>query len=136
MTAVTLAAQAGGLLNSQPPARITAALLDALGVQQRRGAVLGVSTALLHLGFGASVGSVFALLHRSLRLPLLPAVQGVVYGVVVWAASYAGWVPALGILPPPMHDRPGRPVAMVVAHGVYGMALGVFVGYRSRRAQG
>jgi hypothetical protein len=135
MTAVTLAAQAVGLLNSQPPARITAALLDALGVQQRRGAVLGVSTTLLHLGFGASVGGVFALLHRSLRLPLLPAVQGVVYGGVVWVASYAGWIPALGILPPPMHDRPGRPVAMIAAHGVYGAVLGAFVGSRSRRAQ-
>lgn len=134
MTAVTFAAQAAGLLGGQPPARITAALLDALGVQQRRGAVLGVCTALLHLGFGASVGAVFALLHRSLRLPLPAALQGAVYGGLVWVASYAGWIPALGILPPPRRDQPGRPLAMVVAHGVYGGVLGAVVGSRSRRA--
>lgn len=136
MTAVTLAAQGVGLLGGQPPARITGALLDALGVQRRRGAVLGLSTTLLHLGFGASAGSVFALLHRSLRLPLSPAVQGAVYGGLVWVASYAGWIPTLGILPPPARDRPGRPTAMVVAHGVYGAVLGAFVGYRSRHGQG
>jgi hypothetical protein len=136
MTVVTLGAQAAGVLPGQPPARVTAALLDALGVWRKRGAVLGPFAALLHLGFGASIGGVFALLHRSMRLPLAPALQGIIYGVLVWVASYAGWIPALGILPPPTRDRPGRPVAMVVAHGVYGVTLGAIVGYRARRVQG
>ncbi|HZS86522.1 MAG TPA: DUF6789 family protein [Chloroflexota bacterium] len=133
MTAVTVGAQAAGLLSRQPPARITAAFLDALGVRQRPDILQRALTTALHLGFGASVGAVFGLLHRSLRPPLAPALQGAIYGVLVWAASYAGWIPALGILPPPTRDRPGRPITMVLAHAVYGVTLGMIVGRRARR---
>ena len=52
---------------------------------------------------------------------------GVVYGLGVWAVSYKGWIPALGILPPPERDQPGRPVIMVAAHVVYGLVLGALV---------
>jgi hypothetical protein len=42
----------------------------------------------------------------------------------VWLGSYAGWIPALDLLPPPDRDRRGRPPSMIVAHWVYGAALG------------
>jgi hypothetical protein len=42
----------------------------------------------------------------------------------VWALSYQGWVPALGILPPASRDQPGRQWTMVAAHVVYGVVLG------------
>ena len=47
-----------------------------------------------------------------------------VTGLSVWAVSYQGWVPALGILPKASEDRPARPAVMVAAHVVYGAVLG------------
>jgi hypothetical protein len=42
--------------------------------------------------------------------------------------SFPAWtrrrLPALGLMPPPRRDRPGRPTAMIVAHLVYGTVLG------------
>lgn len=135
MTAVMFAAQAAGLLGGQPPARITAALLHALHMPPKRGPLLGILTTVLHLGFGASLGGLFGLLHRSVRVPLASALQGIIYGGLIWVGSYAGWIPALGILPAPTRERPQRPMTMVLAHGVYGVTLGMIVGYRARRAQ-
>ena len=61
-------------------------------------------------------------------MPRVPGwLVGAVYGLGVWAVSYKGWIPALGILPPPERDRPGRPVIMVAAHVVYGLVLGALV---------
>src|SRR5690606_10896740 len=76
-------------------------------------------------GFGAACGGLFGGLVRGRVVPRRPAVEGVAYAGVVWAASYLGWVPALGILPLPPLDRPGRAVAVAAAHGVYGALLGL-----------
>lgn len=74
-----------------------------------------------HLGFGATIGGVYALLPRVGP----PPVRGVVTAMTVYAASYQGWIPALGILPRATEDRPGRPAVMVAAHAVYGAVLGL-----------
>ena len=56
---------------------------------------------------------------------LVAFVNGVaLFGIAVWAVSYAGWVPKLGLMQPPSRDRPGRPTAMILAHLVYGATLG------------
>ena len=95
-----------------------------------RAMVDGALTVIGHLGFGVGIGVVFALLDRRVRLPFGSAVHGVVYATLVWAASYKGWVPALGLMPPPERDRPGRPATMLVAHGVCGWPLGLIAGRR------
>lgn len=79
-----------------------------------------------HLGFGASVGALYGA-AASLRPGLAGPASGVAAGLSVWGASYAGWVPALGLLPPPDADRPGRPTAMVASHVAFGAALGAGV---------
>jgi hypothetical protein len=58
---------------------------------------------------------------RTSSVPSIPS--AVAFGLVVWAASYAGWIPALGIMEPPGRDRPGRPTAMVVSHALFGLVL-------------
>ncbi|MCU1692974.1 MAG: hypothetical protein JWM64_2065, partial [Frankiales bacterium] len=70
------------------------------------------------LGFGAALGAVAAV------LPGRGPAQGVAVALAAYAASYQGWVPALGILPPATDDEPGRPAVMVAAHVVYGAVLG------------
>lgn len=130
MSAVMAAAAKLGLLGTSPPELITAAALDATDMRDQGEETPGALVALTHLGFGVGAGALFALLHRRLRLPIGPAVHGVVFASLVWALSYKGWVPALNIMPPPERDRPGRPVTMLLAHWVFGWTLGAVVGRR------
>ena len=128
MSGVMLAAGKAGLMGQQPPERITEAALDAVGVEQPSEAVEQTATAAAHLGYGLAMGAAFALLQQQLRPSTPPVLNGIGFGLALWALSYAGWVPALGIMPGPEHDRPGRPESMVAAHVVYGAALGALVG--------
>ena len=128
MSAVMLVGEKTGLLPRQPPEDIAEAALDAAGMTGRSPAAQDALAMLAHFGFGAASGAVFALLHRRLRLPIPAAVHGAVFGSLVWAVSYQGWIPALGILPPPERDQPGRPATMLLAHWVYGATLGAVVG--------
>ncbi len=130
MSSVMVAAQKVGALGGQPPAHIAGAGLDALGLRRTRKEQAALAVA-LHLVFGSTAGALFGLLSRRLRVPLGPALQGVLFASLVWATSYKGWIPALGILPPPERDRPGRPAVMVLAHWLYGAILGAVVGYRA-----
>lgn len=136
MTAVMLTAQRFGLLGQMPPDKITKAILDAIDVHLPKRA-RSLATAANHFAFGATMGGLFGALGTALRVwpsrrrPALRGVAaGVVWGTLVWAASYRGWVPALGIMPPPRRDRPGRPLTMVLAHWIYGGTLGGLVAVR------
>lgn len=127
MTAFMRGAQRAGALGRLPPRIITAEALDAAGVERTRKEeqALGMVN---HFLFGAGAGALYALLPR--RHPTLWG--GMLFGSAVWLVSYWGWVPALGILPPPPEDRPGRPTAMVIAHWVFGASLAALLRRRLR----
>lgn len=74
------------------------------------------ATMLSHFGFGAGAGALFA-------LPSVNRLGGARYGLAVWAASYLGWLPALGILTPATDHPLRRNVLMVGAHIVWGLVL-------------
>lgn len=130
MSAVMIAASRAGLLGRQPPERVAEEALGAVGIQHaaRTQDLLAVA---LHFGFGAAMGALFGLLHRRLTLKVGAEPQGLIFGTLVWATSYKGWLPALGIMPPPERDRPGRPQTMILAHWVYGWTLGRSLGMAS-----
>lgn len=115
-TLVMWTAKRAGLLGELPPRKITRALLGPF--RSRR--ALDAQTALAHVGFGLALGAAFALLPRRWRSPA----TGTAFGTLVWATSYVGWVPRLGVMPKPTWDRPGRPTAMVLAHVAFGLVLG------------
>jgi hypothetical protein len=126
MTAVMLVAQRVGAMGRMPPAKITEAGLDAAGAESTPGPLKRAATAALHVGFGAAAGALYA--WWSGRGPGRRGIpQGAAFGTLVWAVSYAGWVPALGIMAPPQRDRQGRPTSMLLAHWVYGGVLGAQV---------
>ena len=131
MTAAMFTAQKLGLLGKMPPAKITDELLAQADIPasrpQRR-----VLTTLAHLGFGAGCGAAYALLRPGRPSLRRAATEGVVFATGVWAASYAGWIPALGIMPPPEDDRPDRQISMVIAHWIFGAVTGVVVAARRR----
>jgi hypothetical protein len=125
MSAVMIAGDRTGLMGEQPPTTITRFALGQAGVG-RPSMAASLIAPFMHLAFGASGGVVFGLLRR--LVPGVPGgLLGVTFGLAIWAVSYKGWIPALGILPPPEDDRSGRPIVMVVAHVVYGLVLGRLV---------
>ena len=128
MSALMLAGWRAGLLGRVPPEKITTRFLRNLGLHPDKRQRAAAAT-LAHLAFGAAGGAGFAALRRrSSRGP--SAVQGIAWATGIWAVSYLGWVPALGLLPRADHDRPGRPEVMVAAHWVYGAVLGLLLADR------
>jgi hypothetical protein len=138
MSGAMLVAGRLGLMGEYPPERIAhRGLRDSgwgpIGAEELDGPV----GAALHVAFGAMLGAAFAAaitpavgaVRRRLPAPPSAAVMlpiaGVAFGSGVWLVSYWGWIPSLGILPSPDRDRPGRQVAMLVAHWVFGAALGL-----------
>lgn len=123
MSLVMLVAQRLGLMGRQPPSHIAEAALDG-GENGRPDRTTTKALAVLaHFAFGGASGAGYALAADAVGHEP-NALSGSAFGMLVWAASYAGWVPQLGIMPPPSKDRPGRPTAMILAHLVYGASLG------------
>ncbi|WP_011582821.1 MULTISPECIES: hypothetical protein [Chelativorans] len=75
-----------------------------------------IQTLLAHFGFGALAGGIYACLT-----PRRP--NGVLYGLAVWAGSYFGWIPALGMLKPATRHPAARNLLMLAAHVIWGAAL-------------
>jgi hypothetical protein len=106
MSAVMLAAERTGLLGRQPPEAIVQRALDAANAKPRSAAVRAAAVT-THFAFGAAGGAA--------------------YGLAMYAVSYAGWIPAMHILPKPARDRKGRQPSIAVAHVVYGAALALLM---------
>lgn len=141
MSAVMVVAQKSGTMGRMPPRHITEHALGRVGLDETLGseAKKGLSS-ILHFAFGGASGALFGLLdHAFRRGPRLnlriagfetrpaPLGSGLLFGTAIWTVSYMGWVPALGILPQPPRDRPGRPIAMFLAHLVYGAGVAALV---------
>jgi uncharacterized membrane protein YagU involved in acid resistance len=78
-------------------------------------------TAVAHFSYGATMGAIYSSIVP--RRHMGPS-TGIVFGLGVWAASYLGALPALGILSP-VTDHPARRTAlMIAAHVVWGSTMG------------
>lgn len=107
-----------------PPREITMQAADAVGVEGNlsEGQKAGL-TAAAHFAYGAGAGAVYGALAP--HLPFSPAANGIAYGLAVWAGSYLGWLPAVGLQPPATREPAGKTAVMIAAHVVWGAALGV-----------
>jgi hypothetical protein len=97
-----------------------------------------------HFGYGGAMGAVYGLLDERVR-PHLPqqlrdvppvaidVAHGTAFGLLVWAASYLGWLPAAGIMKPATRHRAPRNAVMITSHVIYGAALGLVTGALRRR---
>lgn len=124
MTAWMVLAKRLDLMHRLPPVLLTKRALRRSGAADGtpEPAQLGLA-GLAHLAFGALLGAAFLLGERELDVPGPSALHAAAFASAVWALSYAGWIPALDLMPPPQRDEPGRPVAMLVAHWVYAAGL-------------
>jgi hypothetical protein len=120
MTGWMLAGQAVSRHGEQPPKRLVRSVGQRAGRRPRKlGPATVLASAAAHLGFGAGCGALFAGITGRSSAP-----RGILFALGVWATSYAGWIPALGLMPPPHRDQPGRAWTAMTAHVVYGAVLG------------
>ena len=106
-----------------PSRLITEEITEQLGIEDEMSEdQLIVATVASHFGYGALVGSIYALFEQ--RLPIYSGFKGVLAGLTIWAGSYLGWLPALDILPPATKHPWRRNLMMILAHVVWGATLG------------
>lgn len=106
-----------------PPRQLTEEILEETGTAENPGETpLTLLTLGGHFGYGASCGIAFALVRKLIPLPA--PLSGILFGLVVWVVSYAGWIPAAQLLPPATEQPRRRNALMIVAHVVWGAAAG------------
>jgi uncharacterized membrane protein YagU involved in acid resistance len=114
-----------------PPRELTeraAELMDLRGELEEADMVQ--ASLLSHFAFGALAGGLYGPLF--LTRPSAPVATGTCFGLFIWAASYLGWIPALGLLRPAT-EHPGRRNAlMIAAHLVWGATLGIVAHHLAR----
>ncbi len=126
-SAVLLIARRAGWLGRIPPRAITDEVVESFGADPGEGSRVLLSIA-NHVGFGAGTGALFGLVTPRMSRPA-GVLAGMAYGVVVWLASYHGWVPAIGALPKIHRDRKDRQITLLVAHLAFGAALGAIAAW-------
>ncbi|MDQ1512606.1 MAG: hypothetical protein QOC59_448 [Microbacteriaceae bacterium] len=121
MSVVLVAAAAAGLMRDQPPVLIVRKFLPNLPEP-----LVQAASWTAHFGYGVAGGVLHDVLLRARPTPA----NGVAFALALWAASYEGWVPVAGVLPPAHADDRRRVATMIAAHVVYGATLGALTGRR------
>ncbi len=105
-----------------PPREITHHLAENSGEEQavNTRSKSNLMTGIAHFGYGALTGSLYALFAKSINAPVI--LKGAIFGLLLWAGSYLGWLPALGVLSPATQHPKGRVALMIVSHLVFGPA--------------
>lgn len=109
-----------------PPRAVAMEIADRAGVKkyldedERYGL-----TVISHFGYGATVGALYAPLAPLIPLPA--SAGGASYGLLVWAGSYLGWLPAMDILRPATEHPARRNALMISAHFLWGVCTGLLV---------
>ena len=81
------------------------------------------ATLVSHFGYGAAMGVLYGALRSKISLP--SPVKGVLFGLVVWAASYLGLLPLIGMLESGQREPGRRNLMMIAAHVIWGSTMGV-----------
>ncbi len=84
--------------------------------------VFEASWVMLHFGYGTISGVAYALAQRTVSDLERSALIGPLFGILLWAFGYCGWLPLLGLYPPPAHVPKRKVAANILAHVVYGTA--------------
>ena len=105
-----------------PPHYVAMALAEKSGVgQPRRESDRKALTIAMHYADGTGTGVVYAVIAPRTRWA--PLVGGLPFGLAVWAGSYLGWLPAVGLHPPATEDSAERNGLMIVSHRLGGNHL-------------
>jgi len=115
-----------------PPREITEKVTEEAGARPHLDEPgLHALTVLAHFAYGTAAGGLYELVVPKWLGP--PVVRGAAYGLAVWAGSYLGLLPALGILKPATEHPARRNALMLTAHLVWGAALGLLTDGAERK---
>ena len=106
-----------------PPEIIIKELAHRLHVRYRMSKPQLVTVTLVsHFGYGTTMGVIFG----SIGPDTLPAslVQGSLFGLLIWAASYLGLLPLLGVSASAHREPAYRNFMMIAAHLLWGATSG------------
>jgi hypothetical protein len=120
-----------------PPRQVTEGVLHKADAnEQLDERERGVAAAIAHYGFGTTAGALLSLavnkVNNVTRVPT--PLLGAAFGVGVWAASYAGWLPLMGIRRHATEEPAGRNIQMIAAHIVWGAAAGAALDAMTRES--
>jgi len=109
-----------------PPWRITMRALKKAGAKKHLDEPQKhAATLLAHYGYGSAAGALFGPIAPRRRVESV--VGGIGYGLLVWAGSYLGLLPAMGLHPAATKDAARRNALMIAAHIIWGATLGAVV---------
>ena len=107
-----------------PPEIITKELAERVHVRQHMNkAQILAATTVSHFGYGATMGLLYSLIGR--RLPLTSSIKGILFGFVIWVASYQALLPLLGFSESSDKETTRRNLMMIAAHVIWGVGTGV-----------
>jgi hypothetical protein len=101
------------------PRELTDSLADTVGLELSEPGARNITLG-AHYAYGAAAGALVAVIA-----PRPGLATGAGAGVAVWAASYLGWIPALGLLKPATEQPAARNAMMIATHLLWGAALSV-----------
>ncbi|MEO6418267.1 MAG: DUF6789 family protein [Polyangiaceae bacterium] len=124
MSLAMLGAKQIGLLGEPPPRKLVRHFLGRMRKAPVRGRKRDALAVAAHFAFGGVGGAIFGAVEPRIPPRVPRPLAGMLFGTAVWALSYAGWIPRLGVMAAPHKDRPGRPLVMIASHWIYGAVLG------------
>lgn len=80
--------------------------------------VVSAAAQALAAGYGLTAGAAYALLRRH---PRVGVADGIAFGLGTWAIGYAGWLPALHLLPSLSRQPPAAALGPAVRHVLFGL---------------
>jgi hypothetical protein len=121
MTVMRMAAHRMGWIRQMVPQSVEIWALDEkLGLRRRPAALDHVADQLLHLGYGAASGALYAAALGRHRGSVVG--RGLGLGLPLWAFGNMVLLPALGIAKPAWRSRPSETAVNLGAHVLYGLA--------------
>jgi len=107
-----------------PPEIITEELAHRAHVRHHMNKQLVLAaTTVSHFGYGAAMGALYTPLGK--KFPLPGILKGVLFGLVVWTASYLALLPMSGMSESGQREPVRRNLMMIAAHIVWGSAMGL-----------
>ena len=115
-----------------PPHEITAEVAEKADMEEHLNEPEHtMATTISHFAYGAVTGTLYVATAKNM-FPN-PAIGGAVFGLAVWAGSYLGLLPAMGILSPATEHPLRRNALMIAAHLIWGSVTGMLVDQLERR---
>lgn len=112
---------------SLPPRQIAMKFASATGGKLHMNEPQKVGLTLVsHFSYGAVMGALYGPLARTIAPtnPMPAPVTGAAFGLIVWAGSYLGLLPALRILSPATRHPLRRTALMITVHLLWGSVTG------------